>query len=49
MNTTTIYCNRNCVNYKCKRNEKHDITTNYNFYGDFRFCNEYIKKNESEK
>lgn len=44
MNCITT-CNRYCVNYKCRRNENHDIQTNYAYYGDFRFCEEYKPKN----
>ena len=37
------YCNRDCANYKCRRNEKHLDKTDYAFYGIFKNCDEYIK------
>ena len=44
------YCDRECANYKCRRNKEHLDKTNYCFFGVFEKCEEYIKKeNEDER
>lgn len=45
MDKDITYCNRECCNYKCIRNKDH-LKTDYAFYGDFRFCEEWKEKED---
>lgn len=44
------YCNRNCLNYKCRKNKNQEEKTNFDFIGIYANCPEYIStKNEMLK
>ena len=43
------YCNRDCANYKCRRNIAHLSETNYAYYGAFDNCEEFIELRENEE
>ena len=44
------YCNRNCSNYKCRKNKNQEEKTNFDFVGVYTNCPEYIPtKNEMLK